>query len=52
MYLTEVVNIYIYIFDLEFSIQIVKNPFTGSRYFFDDTVDYSGNTELEYDVES
>ena len=27
------------------SIQIVKNLFTGNEYFFDDEVDYSGDTK-------
>ena len=40
------------IFISEFPIQIVKNSFIGSGYFLDDTVDYSGYTESESDVES
>ncbi len=36
----------------EFPIQIVKNSFRGSGYFFEDTIDYSGETESESDVES
>ena len=35
----------------EFPIQIVKNSFTGSRYFHHDTFDYSGDTESESDLE-
>ena len=42
----------VFIFNLEFPIQIVKNSFTRSGYFTDDTVDYSGDGESESDVES
>ena len=35
----------------EFPIKIVKNSFTGSGYFFEDTIDYSGDTESEFDEE-
>ena len=34
-----------------FPLQIVKNLFGGSGYFVEDTVDYSGDTESESDVE-
>ena len=36
----------------QFPLEIIKNSFTGSGYFFEDTVDYSGDTESESDVES
>ena len=36
----------------QFPLEIVKNSFSGSGYFFEDTVDYSGGTESESDVES
>ena len=35
-----------------FYLKIVKNSFTGSGYFFEGTVDYSGDTESESDIES
>ena len=33
-------------------LEIVNNSFTGSSYFFEDTVYFSGNIESETDVES
>ena len=36
----------------EFPIQIVMNSLTESGYFFEDTADYSRDTEFESDVES
>ena len=33
----------------QFPVQIVKNSFRGSGYFFENTVDYSGETESESD---
>ena len=36
----------------ELAIEITKNSFTVNGYFFEDTVDYSGDTESESDVES
>lgn len=35
-----------------YSLEIMKNWFTGSSYFFEDTVYFSGNIESETDVES
>ena len=36
----------------EFPIEIFKNSLTRSGSFFEDTADYSGDTESESDVES
>ena len=36
----------------QFRVEIVKNSFTGSGYFFEDTVDYSRDTESESDIQS
>ena len=36
----------------EFPIEIVKNSFLGSGYFYEDGVDYSGDTESESDIDS
>ena len=36
----------------KFSLEIVQNSFTASGYFFEDNVDYYGDTESESDVES
>ena len=36
----------------QFPLEVVKNSFTGSGYFFEDTVHYSGDAESESDVES
>ena len=33
----------------EFPVEIVKNSFTGSGYYFEDGIDYSGETESESD---
>ena len=35
----------------EFPVQIVKNSFTGSGYFYEDTVDYSGDTESDSELD-
>ena len=35
----------------QFPVQIVKNSFRGSGYFFKDTIDYSGETESESDAD-
>ena len=34
----------------EFPTQIVQNSFTGSGYFYEDGIDYSGETESESDA--
>ena len=36
----------------EFPIEIFKSSFTRSGYFFENTEDYSGDTESESDVQS
>ena len=36
----------------QFPLEIVNNLFTDNGYFFEDTVDSSGDTESESDVES
>ena len=35
----------------QFPFQIVENPFRGSGYFFEDTIDYSDETESESDAD-
>ena len=36
----------------QFPLEMVQNSFTGSGYFFENTVDYSGDTGSESEVES